>query len=159
MTMGDRVAVLKDGVVQQVSTPRQLYAKPANVFVAGFIGSPAMNLITLPTTESGLQFGGHTIPVPRDALTAATGRDVVLGVRPEHVEISTEGIAVDVDVVEELGAEAYVFGHLELQGRIEPLVLRVDWRHTPAKGDRIHVTIDADHIHLFATTPSGERLQ
>jgi multiple sugar transport system ATP-binding protein len=158
MTMGDRVAVLKDGVIQHVATPRELYAKPVNVFVAGFIGSPAMNLLTLPTCEAGVRFCGHTIPVPRDTLTAATGRDVILGVRPEHVEITTAGIPVDVDVVEELGAEAYVFGHLEVNGRAEQLVLRVDWRNTPAKGDRIHVAINADHIHLFATTPPGERL-
>lgn len=158
MTMGDRVAVLRDGVVQQVATPRQLYAKPANVFVAGFIGSPAMNLFTLPITEAGLHIGGQNVPISKVKLASAPGREVVLGVRPEHVEISSEGIAVDVDVVEELGAEAYVFGRVDLAGRTEQLVLRVDWRHTPAKGDRIHVAIDTDHIHLFAPTPAGERL-
>ena len=74
MTMGDRVAVLKDGLLMQVDTPRNLYDKPKNVFVAGFIGSPAMNLLELPVVDGGVQFGGTVYPVPRDVLEEATAR-------------------------------------------------------------------------------------
>ena len=76
MTMGDRVAVLKDGLLMQVDTPRNLYDKPKNVFVAGFIGSPAMNLLELPVVDGGVQFGGTVYPVPRDVLEEAHGQTV-----------------------------------------------------------------------------------
>src|SRR3954454_9303414 len=87
MTMGDRVAVLKDGLLQQVGTPRDLYDHPDNVFVAGFIGSPAMNLLNLPTTDGGVKFGDMVQPVQRTALSGA-GEKVVIGVRPEDLELS-----------------------------------------------------------------------
>ena len=87
MTMGDRVAVLKDGLLQQVDTPRDLYDKPNNVFVAGFIGSPAMNLLELPVVDGGVQFGGTVFPVPRDVLEEAHGQTVTVGFRPEDIEI------------------------------------------------------------------------
>ena len=86
MTMGDRVAVLKDGLLMQVDTPRNLYDKPKNVFVAGFIGSPAMNLLELPVVDGGVQFGGTVYPVPRDILEEAHGQTVTLGSRPEDLE-------------------------------------------------------------------------
>src|SRR3954447_10656346 len=86
MTMGDRVAVLKDGLLQQVDTPRNLYDRPKNVFVAGFIGSPAMNLLELPVVDGGVQFGGTVYPVPRDVLDEAHGRTVTVGSRPEDLE-------------------------------------------------------------------------
>jgi multiple sugar transport system ATP-binding protein len=73
MTMGDRVAVLKDGLLQQVDTPRNLYDRPSNVFVAGFIGSPAMNLIQLPIIDGGVQFGDSVLPIDRDILSKASG--------------------------------------------------------------------------------------
>ena len=79
MTMGDRVAVLKDGLLQQVDTPRNLYDRPQNVFVAGFIGSPAMNLLELPVVDGGVQFGGTVYPVPRDVLEEAHGQTVTVG--------------------------------------------------------------------------------
>src|SRR3954452_3927803 len=104
MTMGDRVAVLKDGLLQQVDTPRNLYDRPKNVFVAGFIGSPAMNLLELPVVDGGVQFGGAVYPVASSVLGAAAGNTVTLGVRPEDLEIvdsSGSGLKVEVDVVEE----------------------------------------------------------
>ncbi len=118
MTMGDRVAVLKDGLLMQVDTPRNLYDKPKNVFVAGFIGSPAMNLLELPVVDGGVQFGGTVYPVPRDVLEEAHGQTVTLGSRPEDLETVAqgEGLQVEVDVVEELGADAYVYGHTTLDG-------------------------------------------
>jgi multiple sugar transport system ATP-binding protein len=157
MTMGDRVAVLKDGVLQQCASPRELYRHPANAFVAGFIGSPAMNLFTVPVTDGGVRFGEQLIPVPRDVLAVAD-RDVVFGVRPEHLQIvETGGLAVDVDVVEELGSEAFVYGHSRVHVRDEPVVVRVDCRNSPAKGQPIQVRADERHTHTFSTA-TGERL-
>ena len=91
MTMGDRVAVLKDGLLMQVDTPRNLYDKPKNVFVAGFIGSPAMNLLELPVVDGGVQFGGTVYPVPRNVLEEAHGQTVTLGSRPEDLETVAAG--------------------------------------------------------------------
>src|SRR5690606_27328169 len=105
MTMGDRVAVLKDGLLQQCASPRDLYRDPANMFVAGFMGSPAMNLFTLPVTDGAVTIGGYQVQVPRAAVDAAEG-SVVLGIRPEHLEVGSGGLRMEVDVVEELGSDA-----------------------------------------------------
>ncbi|GAA3667186.1 diacetylchitobiose ABC transporter ATP-binding protein MsiK [Arthrobacter ginkgonis] len=150
MTMGDRVAVLRDGILQQVDTPRNLYDRPANVFVAGFIGSPAMNLLELPVTEAGVVFGGTVHPVPAGTLAAAGGT-VTLGVRPEGLEAAPagEGLAVTVDVVEELGADAYVYGRTVLDGREHTIVARVDGRRPPTAGSTLHVRTVPGHLHLF----------
>jgi multiple sugar transport system ATP-binding protein len=83
LTMGDRIAVLKDGVLQQVGTPRDLYEKPQNVFVAGFIGSPAMNLLPADVVDGGIQFGTAVTAVDRDTVGQANGTSVTIGVRPE----------------------------------------------------------------------------
>ncbi|WP_298255375.1 ABC transporter ATP-binding protein [uncultured Arthrobacter sp.] len=159
MTMGDRVAVLKDGILQQVDTPRNLYERPKNVFVAGFIGSPAMNLLELPVTDGGVVFGGLTYPVGRDVLSAAAGNTVMLGVRPEDLTISTdgEGLQVEVDVVEELGADAYIYGHTTLDGKDHDIVVRVDGRRPPMKGDTVFIRPEQGHVHLF-DTQDGLRL-
>ena len=157
MTMGDRVAVLKGGVLQQCASPRELYRRPANVFVAGFMGSPSMNLFTLPVTDGGIRFGEQVIPVPRDTLSSA-GSEVVFGIRPEHVELANAGLELEIDVVEELGSEAFIFGRTQVGGRHEPIVARVDWRNPPEKGQTVHVRIDPTHAHLFANTPGGARL-
>ncbi|KXX57498.1 sn-glycerol-3-phosphate ABC transporter ATP-binding protein UgpC [Rhodococcus sp. IEGM 248] len=159
MTMGDRVAVLKGGVLQQCASPRELYRRPANVFVAGFMGSPSMNLFTVPVTDGGVQIGDQLVPVPRDVLTAAGGREVIFGIRPEHVEIADSGgLKLEIDVVEELGSEAFVFGRTTVSGRTENLVARVDWRNPPEKGQVVHVRVDEAHAHLFATDAAGVRL-
>ncbi|MFC9833044.1 ABC transporter ATP-binding protein [Rhodococcus sp. NPDC127530] len=159
MTMGDRVAVLKGGVLQQCASPRELYRRPANVFVAGFMGSPSMNLFTVPVTDGGVQIGDQLVPVPREALTAAGGREVIFGIRPEHVEIADSGgLKLEIDVVEELGSEAFVFGRTTVNGRTENLVARVDWRNPPEKGQVVHVRVDEAHSHIFATDAAGERL-
>ncbi|TWP38865.1 ABC transporter ATP-binding protein [Leekyejoonella antrihumi] len=159
MTMGDRVAVLKDGVLQQCDSPRNMYDRPNNVFVAGFIGSPAMNLLELPVADGGVKLGQSIYPVSRDALSAA-GSSVTLGVRPEDLVPNSngEGIPVEVDVVEELGADAYVYGRTNA-GRDDDLqiVARVDGRRVPDKGTTVHFTPKGDHIHLFSAE-SGERI-
>ncbi|TDK26372.1 sn-glycerol-3-phosphate ABC transporter ATP-binding protein UgpC [Arthrobacter crusticola] len=159
MTMGDRVAVLKDGILQQVDTPRNLYERPKNVFVAGFIGSPAMNLLELPVADGGVLFGGTVYPVRNDILDAAAGNTVTLGVRPEDLVLAApgEGLQVEVDVVEELGADAYIYGHTTLNGQNHDMVARVDGRRPPMKGDTVFVRPEQGHVHLFDTT-SGARL-
>ncbi|WP_111719137.1 ABC transporter ATP-binding protein [Homoserinimonas sp. OAct 916] len=160
LTMGDRIAVLKDGVLQQVGTPRDLYANPENVFVAGFIGSPAMNLFHADKADGGIRFGNTIIPLERAALDAASGTAVTVGVRPEDVIVSTtgtEGLPVEVDLVEELGADGYLYGHTEINGQRTDIVARVDGRSHPNAGDRVHLTPKLGHVHAF-DTESGLRL-
>ncbi|WP_430591420.1 ABC transporter ATP-binding protein [Humidisolicoccus flavus] len=156
LTMGDRIAVLKDGVMQQVGTPRDLYANPANVFVAGFIGSPSMNLIQLNSNDQGVLFGDHVVPIERERLAAANG--VTIGIRPEDLSIATQGpgLPVVVDLVEELGADGYLYGHADIDGRRVDVVARVDGRNHASAGDTIYVTPDQTHLHVF-DAESGER--
>jgi len=159
LTMGDRIAVLKDGVLQQVGNPRELYAAPKNVFVAGFIGSPAMNLFTTDVVDGGVKFGNQVLPVERDVL-GSTGNQVTIGVRPEDIEVSsspTDGLEVVVDLVEELGADGYLYGHSEINGKRTDIVARVDGRNHPNAGETVHLTAVQDHAHLF-DLESGERL-
>ena len=150
LTMGDRIAVLKDGVLQQVGTPRELYANPQNVFVAGFIGSPAMNLIELPMSDQGVAFGNHTVPIERERLARATD-GVTVGVRPEDVSVASQGdgLPVEVDLVEELGADGYLYGHADVEGSRVDVVARVDGRSHAVAGDTVLVTPDPAHLHVF----------
>jgi multiple sugar transport system ATP-binding protein len=163
MTLGDRVAVLQDGVVQQVDTPARLYDQPCNAFVARFIGSPAMNLLTLELTNQGAQLGDVLLPLERSVLTDAGRRgagSVQVGIRPEDLRLDGQagGFPLTVDVVEALGAEAYVYGRVTLpDGSGHELILRADGRAAPAKGSLVHVSIAGQHIHVFDTV-SGERL-
>jgi multiple sugar transport system ATP-binding protein len=159
LTMGDRIAVLKDGVLQQVGTPRDLYANPKNVFVAGFIGSPAMNLFPADIVDGGLKFGTAVAALERDALAATSATKVTIGVRPEDVTGSTsgEGLPVNVDVVEELGADGYLYGHTDIDGSRVDIVARVDGRVHPNAGDQVFITPVAKHIHAF-DLESGLRL-
>ncbi|MCW4386137.1 sn-glycerol-3-phosphate ABC transporter ATP-binding protein UgpC [Salinibacterium sp. SYSU T00001] len=151
LTMGDRIAVLKDGVLQQVGTPRELYAEPTNIFVAGFIGSPAMNLFPADVTEGGVKFGSAVVPVPRDTLAGTNASKVTIGMRPEDVKVSTsgEGLPVEVDIVEELGADGYLYGHTEIDGNRVDLVARVDGRQHPNAGDKVFVLPTEEHLHVF----------
>jgi multiple sugar transport system ATP-binding protein len=140
MTLGHRVAVLHDGRLQQVGPPRELYERPVNLFVAGFIGSPAMNL--LPAAAAGLGANGK-----------------VVGFRPEHVDIGgdEEGIPARVEVVEDIGADAFVFCSADLGGERTRLVARVDVRSAPQQGARISLRPRREEAHLF-DAQSGERL-
>ena len=157
MTMGDRVAVLRDGLLQQVDTPRRMYDHPNNVFVAGFIGSPAMNLLELKVADGGVKFGEVTYPVSREVLGEADADRVTVGVRPEDVEISSDGLPVEVDVVEELGADAYIYGRAVFDGNEQPMTVRVDGRRPPKSGTTIHITPKEGHTHLFSVK-DGRRL-
>ncbi|QGG41904.1 ABC transporter ATP-binding protein [Aeromicrobium yanjiei] len=158
MTMGDRVAVLKDGVLQQCAAPREMYDRPANLFVAGFLGSPGMNLMELPVIDGGVQFGDRVVRVARDTLAGAGASTVMLGVRPENLEVGQAGIKLEVDVVEELGADAYVYGRADVGHDQQTIVARVDWRHPPARGETINVApVDDTSIHVFDTS-TGRRI-
>ena len=154
MTLGHRVAVLHEGKLQQVGPPRWLYERPANIFVAGFIGSPAMNLCTLAAANGNVSFGGVHVPVP----TGAPNGSFVLGVRPESLEVATEGLAAHVDVVEDVGADAYVFCTAELGGESTRLVARAEARRAPQQGDSVSLRPRAEEAHLFDPA-SGERLE
>jgi multiple sugar transport system ATP-binding protein len=156
MTMGDRICVLKDGLLQQVGSPRDLYDNPGNVFVAGFIGSPAMNLLELSTTDGGVKLGDMVHPVERTVLGKASGGKVTIGIRPEDLELSEHGLAVEVDVVEELGADAYIYGHAVGENDLQ-IIARTDGRRPPKKGETVHFAPTPDHVHLFDVA-SGERL-
>jgi multiple sugar transport system ATP-binding protein len=163
MTMGDRVAVLKDGLLMQVDTPQNLYNHPDNVFVAGFIGSPAMNLLDLQMAEDGARLGSRTIPLERDTVAAAhkTGAaNITVGFRPEDLEVadSAVGFPVEVDLVEILGADAYVYGHVNFDDNSrKDVIVRGDGRRPPARGDTVNVAAKPDHVHVFDSS-TGQRL-
>ncbi|MCL2542967.1 MAG: sn-glycerol-3-phosphate ABC transporter ATP-binding protein UgpC [Nocardioidaceae bacterium] len=166
MTMGDRVAVMKDGVLQQVDTPLALYDRPANAFVAGFIGSPAMNLLSAKTSGDGVaSVDGHDIPIPR-AAAAASGGSLTLGIRPEGWRPAAEGetgYPVTVQVVEDLGADAFVYATPAsvdpgLSGGVIPqVVVRVDGRVRLEPGQKIDLVVDPKGVHVF-DGESGLRL-
>jgi len=163
MTMGDRVAVLKDGVLQQCDAPRAMYDRPVNVFVAGFIGSPAMNLLEkIPLEESSVRVGSHSLALPAKALAAAKTQndgEITLGIRPESFEMATSGsgLPITVNVVEELGADAFLYGSLELPSGSQDIVARVDARKPPRRGEVVHLSVRAEETHLFSGK-TGERL-
>ncbi|MFY9580100.1 MAG: ABC transporter ATP-binding protein [Gaiellaceae bacterium] len=157
MTLGHRVAVLHEGELQQCGPPRALYEHPANIFVAGFIGSPAMNLCTVPLgTNGSVSFGGVDVPVPRGVV--ANGNSIVLGVRPESLDVAEEGIPARVDVVEDVGADAFVFCTAEVGGESMRLVARSEARRAPQQGDQVSLRPRPEEAHLFDPA-SGERLE
>ncbi len=158
MTMGDRVAVLKDGLLQQCDSPRNLYDKPANAFVAGFIGSPAMNLLVAPVEGGNAKLGSLSLP------TSASG-SVIVGVRPEGFTPSSTGFEVNVEVVEELGADAFVYGKpadasVKFYNSADEgaqVIVRWDPKNPPRPGDRITVQPQPGAVHFFDVT-SGKAL-
>ena len=167
MTMGHRVAVLKDGVLQQVDTPEELYEHPRNTFVASFIGSPAITMITTQVGDGRVDVHGLSVPIDREAAGRAGG-DVVVGWRPEGwhvVESGAEGIDIAIDLVESLGSESFVYG--------TPLAKVDDEHATPAQdritvklrgksgldvGDVVRVAPTAEEAHIF-DAESGESLR
>jgi multiple sugar transport system ATP-binding protein len=155
MTMGDRVAVLKDGILQQVDTPRALYDHPNNVFVAGFIGSPAMNLRTMDLVEGGAKLDDLVVPLTREVLAAASAaglRQVVVGIRPESIDIvdAPTGLKMDVALVEELGADAYVYGSISGDDAdSKRIVVRPTGRVAPRIGQAVHLSVHSVQEHVF----------
>jgi multiple sugar transport system ATP-binding protein len=174
LTMGDRIAVLKDGILQQVGTPRDMYDTPANVFVAGFIGSPAMNIGTFPVLDGVANLGRARVAVPRSVIGQFTDDDknhVTVGFRPESLDVvapgTPDGIPVIVNIVEELGSDAFVYGSLTNEfGHADAVhsgagdaqvIVRVDPRQVPSKGETIYIRIREGEQHLFHAG-SGERI-
>jgi multiple sugar transport system ATP-binding protein len=164
MTMGHRVAVLLDGVLQQVDTPRALYDRPANVFVAGFMGSPAMNIKTVPLTDKGGKFAEMVLPLSREQIVAAQADGgngaVTVGFRPEDTDLVGEGdggMPITVELVEELGADAYVHGTVALEGQDERFIVRADPRRTPHLTEIVYVKPRPDSHHAF-NAATGKRI-
>jgi multiple sugar transport system ATP-binding protein len=158
MTMGDRVAVLKDGVLQQVDTPRALYERPANVFVAGFIGSPAMNLLPLQIVAGGVKFGNSTLKIDSAVLSKTKDKTVTVGLRPEDLVITkSDGIAVEIDVIEELGADAFLYGSAVIDGKKTDVIARIGSISSLRSGDKVFLKPQGGITHLF-DVKSGARL-
>ena len=175
MTMGDRVAVLSRGILQQVGTPQDLYDHPDNLFVGAFIGSPQMNLLEAMVSSNGggtmLKFGSSTITVPSSVLAACPslkgydGRRVAVGIRPEHLSVGTDGAADTingvVDVREGLGAEVILHITTDAVGvdtsaaentaatSDRVVVARVEPHATAQTGERASLAVDAAQIHVF----------
>jgi len=175
LTMGDRIAVLAGGLLQQVGTPQEMYERPANEFVAGFIGSPAMNLGTFTVDGEWAKIGPAPVRLSaatRDALVPEDGGMIKIGFRPEGLDVvdaSVEDtIPVEVDFVEELGSDAYVYGHLVgdekgeglgsgAEGTSKQLIVRVPPRTAPGRGGVLYVRIREGQQHNFSAS-TGVRL-
>jgi multiple sugar transport system ATP-binding protein len=153
MTMGHRITVMRDGRIQQVGTPKEVYEHPANVFVAQFIGTPPMNLLAATVAESRLRTSSFALPLPaRLRGSLQDGRRVTIGIRPEHIGHAAGAVrgtpaAVDafVDVVEPIGHETIIYAN----AGSERLVAIFDPHATPRTGEAIALTIDADAVHVF----------
>ena len=175
LTMGDRIAVLNNGLLQQVGTPQEMYEHPANEFVAGFIGSPAMNLGKFKVEGNVAKLGTAEVPLSQATLDAMVPEDegkITIGFRPEGLEVVSEDtentIPIEVEFVEELGSDAYIYGHLAgadsghglgsgSEGKGEQLIVRVPPRTAPKPGGVIHTRIKAGQQHNFSAS-TGDRL-
>jgi multiple sugar transport system ATP-binding protein len=151
MTMADRIAVMNDGRIEQLGRPLELYDRPVNLFVAQFIGSPAMNVIEGIFRNNTVEALGHIWPVA--ASGGVNGQAVKYGVRPEHVDVGAGGIAAEIVVVEPMGAET----ELVLQVGGASLVVTTHGRASYNPGDKIHISPQAANAHLFDAT-SGMRI-
>jgi multiple sugar transport system ATP-binding protein len=156
MTMADKIVVMHDGIVEQVGTPLELYDKPANLFVGGFIGSPAMNMIKGKLDPENptrfLTTDGTALPVINPP-AEAKGRDLVYGLRPEYISLDANGLPGEIVVLEPTGYETHLT--LRLGGSDLTCVFRE--RVTARPGETLRVAIDASHVHLF-DAESGQRL-
>ncbi|WP_168879890.1 ABC transporter ATP-binding protein [Rhizobium sp. P28RR-XV] len=157
MTMADRIVVMRDGYVEQIGSPLELYDRPANLFVAGFIGSPGMNLIRGKICSTGaLEFvadGGGRLPLP-EGLDLTQGAEVFYGIRPENISISEGGIDAEVVVVEPTGAETLIVSRIGQDNLVMALRERVSAR----AGERLSLMPDLGRLHLFDGT-TGRRLE
>ncbi len=160
MTMGNRVAVLSGGQLQQCATPRELYDNPVNQFVAGFIGSPSMNLRTVPLDNGGVRLANRMLPLPPAIRTAAKDAglsELVLGMRPEHLHVTGSDdrrerngsgeLTGEVILVEELGADALL--HVRLPEGGSQIVARAEGRKPPAPGQKVTLHIQPDDVFAF----------
>jgi len=146
--MGHRIAVMREGRIQQLGAPLEVYDRPATVFVAQFIGTPPMNLLPATVSGSAIRTASLSLPLPaRFAGRVKDGQRVIAGIRPEHVSHAANGsgIRVTVDVVEPIGHESIVYA----SSGSEQIVAIFDPGATPRAGDAIDVAIDVDSMHLF----------
>ena len=164
MTMGDRVAVMKDGLLQQCDTPKHLFGRPANAFVAGFIGSPAMNLLRGALTVDGVRLGTFDVPLSPEQRSALSGPQVLVGLRPEAlvpVPGDRPGMPVVVDVVEELGSDTYLYCSTpETEGDLgasRAITVRRDASSDHVGGEQLNLQPRLDAVHLFDAV-TGRRL-
>jgi multiple sugar transport system ATP-binding protein len=147
MTMADKIVVMQDGRVEQVGVPLELFDRPANVFVAGFIGSPSMNMLNGTMTggdRQSVSLEGVSLPVA-GAHNVADGQPVLFGIRPEHLELASDGFPAQISVVEPTGSETMVF----LRVGESKLVALFRERHDFKPGDTIHLRPRPDRVHLF----------
>ncbi len=153
MTMGDRIAVMKDGILQQVAPPREIYDQPANMYVAGFIGSPTMNFIPVTVQGKTAKASGFDIELP----TAPGVEKGVLGIRPEalteHPTDGHVGMDLKVEVSEVLGADQFLYGVVGA----DTITARVDPNLKVSPGDRVRLGIDMRRLHLF-DGPTGKAI-
>jgi len=149
--------VLKDGVLQQVDSPRALYDEPTNAFVATFIGSPSMNIVPVTVSDGGVMMGDHHVPIERSLLDQVRGGTAQLGVRPEDLHLSEGGASMTVTLVEELGADTFVYGDMATaNGQSVSLVARDRSHSAPQMGDKVHVT--PERTYLFQDDGDSERI-
>ena len=172
LTMGDRIAVIKLGILQQVGAPTELYDRPANVFVTGFIGSPSMNLNTHPVVNGKAKIGEDTVDLPAEAVNKLTAEDngqIVVGFRPEDAGLAPaddpNAFSLKVVNVEDLGSDGYIYGNIITDGSAAEAAqvmsdqnklttIRVNPRALPKVGATVKIKIDPAKMHLFA--PSTE---
>jgi len=153
MTLGDRLIILEDGYVQQIGSPLEVYERPATRFVAGFIGSPAMNFFDAQLSSNGLAVelpGSDTLPLSNSGQPDIGGQKVILGIRPEHFKLAEEGAGtmnIKVDHVETLGADTLVHGHVGENGTF--LTIRLTDVHTFKKGTILPLAVPSEKLHLF----------
>jgi multiple sugar transport system ATP-binding protein len=160
MTMATRIAVMRDGILQQLDTPQALYDKPINVFVAGFIGSPSMNFFDAKISRSDstlfVDAGAFAVPIPADKsqrFASRVGKDIIFGIRPEHIHdpqfappgITAARVETRVDVTEPMGNEVFLY----LVTGEHTFIARVDPRTRARMGDRLEVSLDMSQIHVF----------
>jgi multiple sugar transport system ATP-binding protein len=156
--MGDRVAVLKDGLLQQCDTPRTLFTRPLNMFVAGFIGSPAMNMVSCKVDADGGEFSSLRIPLTPEQRSALTSDALTVGVRPEglHISPDDQGLQATIMTVEELGSDSFLYctpdGHPDVT-----VVSRAEGLSGAQAGDHVVLRPDPGALHLFDTA-TGLRL-
>ena len=172
LTMGDRIAVIKLGVLQQVGAPTELYDRPENVFVAGFIGSPSMNINIHPVVNGQAKIGEDTISLPREAVDKLTPDDqgkIVVGFRPENASLAgadePDAFSLKVANVEDLGSDGYIYGNIltdnsaaeqatVMSDQNKLTTIRVNPRDLPKVGDVVKIHIDPEKMHLFS--PASE---
>jgi multiple sugar transport system ATP-binding protein len=161
MTLGSRVAVLRDGKLQQCAPPREMYERPANAFVAGFIGSPAMSLVEVPLgTNGSCDLGGARLSLSAPTVAAVSERGlgrVLVGLRAEALRLAGDGIPAEVEAVEVLGADAYVFCVAHIAGAETKLTARAEAKAAPERGEAVRLEPLGSEAHLFDPS-SGERL-